>query len=469
MNSGAIALGICDGMLIGLVAVGLVLVYRANQFLNLAHGVLGAVPALLFAKLVAELGWSQWLALPLVLAVGIATAVAVERIFVAPLRRKGGSNVVLLLLTLGVSQLLLALTLLPALRPDANAMAGQGYPVPVDWTVRFGGINFGGNYVVAVLLCPLLIAGLTLFLRYSMLGKLIRATASNPQAAQTCGIPPRYVSGVVWAIAGALATTSAILSAPSGGLGESGGLGSVQLLLALGAAAFGAFVSIPMALAGGLLLGVCNSIVVAETGNAGTARLVVFVLILLVITLRGRSIDKVFAIRRSTMDPSAAPGTTIAKARGVIASNPMRALAIGGLAIGLLLPNLPTFSSQGQRFELTLILIYAIVGVSLTMLVGWGGQLSLGHIAIVGVGAFVAARLAGDSYSLVTIVLLVAALGAGIAVVIGLPALRVRGLTLAVSTLGFAVVASEDLFRSEWFTSSRGRAIPMVPVEILRG
>jgi ABC-type branched-subunit amino acid transport system ATPase component/ABC-type branched-subunit amino acid transport system permease subunit len=103
------------------------------------------------------------------------------------------------------------------------------------------------------------------------------------------------------------------------------------------------------------------------------------------------------------------------------------------------------------------------------MLVGWGGQLSLGHIAIVGVGAFVAARLAGDSYSLVTIVLLVAALGAGIAVVIGLPALRVRGLTLAVSTLGFAVVASEDLFRSEWFTSSRGRAIPMVPVGILRG
>src|SRR5213078_1699471 len=104
------------------------------------------------------------------------------------------------------------------------------------------------------------------------------------------------------------------------------------------------------------------------------------------------------------------------------------------------LPVLPYFRTEGHRFELTLVLIYAMVGVALTLVIGWAGQISLGHFALVGVGAFITARLSPHQWSLPALLLLSGLVGAAILTVTGLPALRLRGLTLAVTTLGLAVV-----------------------------
>src|SRR5205085_4637907 len=95
-----------------------------------------------------------------------------------------------------------------------------------------------------------------------------------------------------------------------------------------------------------------------------------------------------------------------------------------------------------------------LVGVGLTMLVGWAGQVSLGHIALVGVGAFITARLAPHGWSLPPLLVLSGLAGAATMAVAGLPTLRLRGLTLAVTTLGVAVVAPTWLFRQEWFGST---------------
>ena len=79
MNVGSLTLGALDGLLIGLLAVGLVLVYRSSRFLNLAHGQLGALGALLLAKLVVDRGWGYWPALLLCLIIGAGTGILVER------------------------------------------------------------------------------------------------------------------------------------------------------------------------------------------------------------------------------------------------------------------------------------------------------------------------------------------------------------------------------------------------------
>ena len=112
-------------------------------------------------------------------------------------------------------------------------------------------------------------------------------------------------------------------------------------------------------------------------------------------------------------------------------------------------------SLPGNQLLLLLVLIYALIGVSLTILVGWAGQVSLGSIAIVGIGAFLTARWAGHAgWNVVDLVIVTGLAGAAVSVVIGLPALRIRGVTLAVVTLGFAVIAPDWLFQQQWLGGS---------------
>src|SRR5438309_414971 len=115
MTGGALVLGVLNGLLIGLLAVGLVLVYKTNRFLNLAHAQLGAVPALLLAKLGIDGHISWWVAFLPCVAVGVVSAIAVDRLLVRRLRAKTESKVSLLLLSIGITQLLLALAFIPAL------------------------------------------------------------------------------------------------------------------------------------------------------------------------------------------------------------------------------------------------------------------------------------------------------------------------------------------------------------------
>jgi hypothetical protein len=200
MNLGSLTLGALDGLLIGLLAVGLVLVFRSSRFLNLAHGQLGAMPALLLAKLVVDKGWPYWPSLIGCLAIGAITGVLVERFLVAKLMRKTKSAVSALLLTVGVTQLLLFLLFIPALKPDGVELSRQGYPLPFRGSFVIDGVTFGGQYVAILVFCPLLVAALAAFLRYSLFGKMIRATAANRDAARLCGISPKLVAGIAWDI-----------------------------------------------------------------------------------------------------------------------------------------------------------------------------------------------------------------------------------------------------------------------------
>ena len=169
-------------------------------------------------------------------------------------------------------------------------------------------------------------------------------------------------------------------------------------------------------------------------------------MILLFILIRGRAIGRVFAF-----GGAAVPEHPALRVPAVLRGKPLlrwapRWGACVALVVALVFPHLPYFASEPNRFLLVLVLVYALIGVALTALVGWAGQVSLGHFAVVGLAAYLTARWAGEGWNLLELIVVVGIIGAAAIVVVGLPALRVRGLTLAVATLGFAVIAPDWLY-----------------------
>jgi ABC-type branched-subunit amino acid transport system ATPase component/ABC-type branched-subunit amino acid transport system permease subunit len=461
MTGGTLVIGLLNGLTIGLLAVGLVLVYKANRFINLAHAQFGALPAVLLAKGVNEWSIPFWVGFPLVVGLGAGTALAAERWFVAPVRAQSRSPLRLLLLTVGISQLLLATTYVPWFIPDPGQQ--RPYPQPFTTSLEVGGVVLGGMDVLTLLLVPTLIVGLAAFLRFSSMGKQIRAAANNPDAARLCGVSVRRVSAVTWAAAGGLATVSAVLAAPGQATFQAASLGPQLLLFTLGAAALGAFVSLPIALVGGLVIGMVGQVVTGITSSSSDGLLATFVVILLFIVVRAKPIAKVFAQaggavaeRSITRIPAAVRSLPIVRHHHAL-------LCSAGLAVALLAPWLPTLTTEAQRFRLVLVLMFCLIGVSLTVLVGWAGQVSMGHGAILGLGAFVTARLAPEGTTVPILVLLAGIAGAALLVLTGLPAIRVPGFTLAVITLGLAVVGPAWLFRQEWIGTDQPNAVAFDP------
>ena len=459
----SLVLGVISGLTTGFLAVGLVLVYKANRFINLAHAQMGTYSAVLLAKMVLDWGWSWWAAFPFAIAVGITTGLLVERFVVRPLRAKSNSTVTLLLVTLGVTQLLSVLEFIPALGPNTQKLTLHGYPLPFTSHVKVEGVVLGGQDILVLVLVPVVVLALAAFLRYTTLGRMIRATASNPDAARLVGVSIPKVSMLTWGVAGALAGVTAVLVAPDQPSFNAAVLGPGLLLRALGAAAAGGFVSMPATLVAGLGLGLVEEMTLYWSHSGTQADLVVFAVILGIVLARGNVIAATFKASGSVIAERPPMVIPEAVANRFFVRRHTFLMAAFGLFLGVIFPLLPYFRPDFRRFDLTLVLIYALIAVSLTMLVGWAGQISLGHFALVGVGAYLTAKLSPHGLSIPVLLFLCGLLGAAIMVVTGLPALRIRGLTLVVTTLGLATVSYGWLFRQSWFGASQNFGTQVVP------
>ncbi len=456
-----LVLGLIFGLLTGMLAVGLVLVYKASRFVNLAHGQLGALSALLVATLVLDHGWSWWAAFPVAVAVGALTGVTVERFIIRPLRHQHRRAITFLLVTIGVGQILLSLTFVPALAPDESTLYRLSYPLPFSVHYVVFGADLTGAHIMVLFLVPAAVAALAAFLRYSAMGKSIRAAASNPESARLCGVSVDRVNTVTWLIAGTLSGVTAILIAPGQTAFSAAALGPGLLLRALGAAALGGFVSLPAALVGGVGLGIIEQVALATSKRGSTAELAVFITVMVVLFVRGRQIsasadgDDVAEDRPRTRVPAAVAERFLVRSHRLV-------LGVAALVAALVVPLIPYFNPESKRFYLVVIVVLATVGVGLTMLLGWVGQVSLGHFALVGMGAFMAAKLGSQDRSLLFILVAAGIVGAVTMAIVGLPALRLRGMSLAVTTLGFAVAAPAWLFSQRWFVPE-GQVVARVP------
>ena len=433
ISSQTLVVGALTGLAYAVLAAGLVLVYRATRVINFAHGEIGAFGAAVLAKVVIDWHWNFFLALVAVLVIGGLLGAVIElgvvrRLFHAP-------RLILLVATIGVSQLVFVLELV---LPEVSNK-GQRYPTAIHHAFTIGGVHLGGEHVLLVAVAPGVIAALGWFINRTWYGVAIRASAENADRAELVGISTKRISTLVWVVAGVLSTLTAVLLNPVRGtiVGlPSEALGPGLLLRALAAALVGGLTSLPLALAGGLAIGVIEAVIFANVANPGTVDLVLFLAVLALVFLRRGARAEESATWSLSPKVRAVPE----RLRGSWWVRHMNTLAaIVGLAVALVLPL--AFATSARAYLFSTMLLFALVGLSVSVLTGWAGQLSLGQFAFVGLGAMVCGALHARGMGFGVAVAFATFSGVVAAVLIGFPALRVRGLFLAVTTLAFAVAA----------------------------
>jgi ABC-type branched-subunit amino acid transport system ATPase component/ABC-type branched-subunit amino acid transport system permease subunit len=444
--------GIVQGLAYAVLGAGIVLVYRASGVINFAVAAFGTTALAFMAVLLGGgvAGWHPPFWLAFVVAT-LAAALAGSLAEWAVIRRLAGApRLVVLVATIGIAQVLLLVALL---LPDV--LEGGFFPPLFDWTwTASPELVVQGRAWSALIVIPVLVVALGAFLTRTRTGLMVRASAANPDKARLVGIRVFRTANVVWAISAALAAVAAIALAPVRGVSlagaaAAGGALSYELLLrALVVALLARMRSLPVALVAGIGVGIVEVILQQNVAPAdlGVTELWLFVatlVIVLVFSRLSRAVDDGGWKVTASTPVRVADADADADARWW--SRHLGRLGVVVLFVVLVL--VPVFFSRSsQSFLWTRVLIFAIAGCSLTILTGWAGQVSLGQFGFAAVGGLVTVKLVGADGILglhhlpwgvaVAIGVLV---GAVVAVLIGLPALRIPGLYLAVTTLAFAV------------------------------
>ena len=381
--------GVVNGLVIGLVAMGIVLIYRSTRVINFAVGNMGLISASMMALLVLNYGWGFWLALALSLVLGVLFAAAVEltvirRLFTSP-------RVIVLVATVGIAQLA---QLVVFQLPDIEA-AGNKYPVVIGgvWDdVWFSTIRVRGPQLTILIAVPVLALLLGWLMNRTAFGKSVAASANNPDLSRLSGINPKTVSTFVWVMAGLLASISMILlSGNSGQVAGLSNLGPLTLGKAMVAAVLATMVSFPRAMLAGVLIGFFEDLLFFNFfSEPGLINFLTFLAVLVAVYFQSRSQGETGVF---SFSPKVRPIPE--RLRQVWWLRHLSRIALGALAVlGIVLVQLPGISNLPSRQLLyATVLCFAISGVSVTIITGWAGQLSLAQMTFAGMGALFAASL----------------------------------------------------------------------------
>jgi branched-chain amino acid transport system permease protein len=479
-------IGLSNGAIIALNAIGVTLVYSAVRTINFAYGDLFALTTVLVSSLIGSFGLRLgvplvWLigGLALVLGAGITLAVvlnvAVERIAFRPFR--SGSHLAPLIATIGLSFILYQAALtwrtiqlagvfvhksdvdhladvptagVPDLLPKLNLAQAIGLDLSISYTLKD---------LLVLLLAIALAALVGWFIRSTRSGRAIRACAQDPELAQLCGVNRNSIVRLTFAIGGALAGASAFVftlyySRPFGQHGVESGL------TAFAAAVLGGIGNPAGAFLAGLLFGVLSAASDYFLAARWTPVLVLAILIVLLL-LRPTGL----------IGNDQAEDEGDARARWVV-TGPRRAdrsswLNYLLLALGLLYPQIENALGIHEQTVVTGILLYALLALGLNILLGFAGLLDLGYAAIFAIGGYTAAMLTDSGGPLsgwlptsidFLLVLALSAAAAGLfGALNGALTLRLRGEYLAIVTLAFGqLVPRVFLNLDQWTGGARG-------------
>lgn len=426
-----IVIGLTSGAVYALAALGLVLTYKTSGVFNFAHGALATVSAFVFYSLFVSNHWSWPLAAAVSIVVigplmGLALELLARRIQTTTLALQVASTVGLLL----------------AIEAAVALMYGTQTVRTVPTFLGTGSFKvFGTNVLVSELVTFLfavaVTAVLTAFFRYSRRGLSMRAVVDNPELLDVAGTSPVATRRLAWIIGVTLAAASGVLFAPVLSLDP------VQLTLlvvaAYGAAAIGAFRSLPMTLLGGLFIGVLASLCTKwfTTGLlAGLPPSLPFVVLFGVLLLFPRR----YLVFRSFTVPRSRPAWT--------APGSMQLAMAAVLVVFLLL--VPGFAGI-HLTDWTTFVAMSMVFMSLSLLVQTSGQVSLCQVSFVAIGAAAFSHLTSGSHVPWFIALALAGLVAvPIGALLAIPAIRLSGLYLALATFGFGILL-QGMFYSQHY------------------
>ncbi len=438
--------GAGNGVLYGLTAIGIILVHRTNKIINFAAAGLGAVPGVAAALLVASRGWPFLVAFVVAMAGGALVGVGADVVVVR--RFADAPRLILTVATLGLVQILAFVAVfVPGWVGDGRE-TGSAIPTPFDDValVLDGRTMIGGAQLFAVAVVVAMTAGLAAFFRYTRIGVAVRASAENPDRALLLGVPVRLIGTIAWGAAGLIAGTTIFLRSALIGIPFDGSLGFAVLLYALAAAVVARMERVGVALAAGMGIGILEAASVTSTGMPDLTSAIMLVVILGALLLQRGQLSRAADAGAATFHAVREFRPVPLELRSTWEVRTARA-AIGGTVVAVALVA-PFAVAPGDVGFLTLTVCSAIVAVSLVVLTGWAGQISLGHMGIVGVAAAVSAGIAADRNPDFFVVLGVGlAAGVLVSVLVGIPAVRVQGLYLAVTTLAFAGAAQFYLLK----------------------
>jgi ABC-type branched-subunit amino acid transport system ATPase component/ABC-type branched-subunit amino acid transport system permease subunit len=308
---------------------------------------------------------------------------------------------------------------------------------------------FHSPELLAVIATLLAIAALFYFLRFTSLGIAMRASSERADRASLLGVNVGLTQNVAWIIAAVLAAITLIFRAAILGLPLGSVLGPSILLRALTAAVIGRMERFGVMFVAACALGAVETVIIWNTGSATLVDPVMFVIVIGALLLQRRS-------KESRVDDQAvsswADSAAVRPIPRELASLPEVRWGLRGvrLIIAAALIALPFVLDTRDTNLAAAVAIYAVVAISLVILTGWAGQISLGQVGFVAIGA-AATSAANVHWGLdpAASFLLAGAVGAGAAVIIGIPALRIRGLFLAVTTLAFAVATPSFLLNRD--------------------
>ncbi len=430
--------GIVYGAVYAITASGLVVTYATSGVFNFAHGAVGMVAAFSYWELSVNLGMPVLASLAVVLLVEAPVlGLVVERLLARQLHSASTERA--LMVTLGLMLVLVGIAS-TVWNPETERILPGFFSMD---SARILGVNVSGQQMLVVALAIAVAVALWGLLKHSRLGVAMRAVVDDPELLAMAGASPIRVARAGWILGSMLAALAGILLAPLVTLD----ITTLTLLVVNGyaAAVVGRLKNLPLTFAGGAALGLIQSWAVGYMPQSWqswlpgirTALPMIFLFAVLLILPQ----DRLRAIGRVVTNGVPRVAGLRESVAGALALVVLAAVA-GGLLSGTAIATI----SQG--------LVYGIIALSLVLLTGYAGQVSLAQLTIVGVGAFVMGKVDGGGswFGVLAAVVCCAVLGA----LVALPALRLKGLYLALSTLAFAQGATYVFFDNDHVFGSGG-------------
>lgn len=272
-----LATGTAIGCIYAIVALGFVLIYKASEIVNFAHGDLMMLGAFLGYTFVGLLGMPFAAGLALAVLAMALVGAALDRLVLRPM--VGEPVFAIVIITIGIGFVLRsAVAVMPGWGSDTHAITTP-YARGVS---RLGGVAIGHESLAIVAATVLLIVVLYAFFRYTRLGVAMQATSQNQLAAYHVGIPVKSMLSVIWALAAATAALAGVLLAPVTFVHVNMGFIGLK---AFPAAVLGGFGSIPGAIVGGLVIGIVEALAGFYLPE-GFKDVAAYVLLLFVLALR---------------------------------------------------------------------------------------------------------------------------------------------------------------------------------------
>lgn len=445
-------IGIAAGSVYAISAAGLVLTYTTTGVFNFAHGAVGMFAAYLYWQLRVDLGWPTPVAMLVVtLVVGPAVGLVLERIMRS---FKGASPSTTLTVTIALTILLIGVV--QTLFPEDQAARVVPSFFGADRIAEVFGARLQWDQIF-VMVVALGVAGALRYLLYaSRTGVAMRAVVDDPDLASLNGTNPVVIARFSWVLGSVLAALAGVLIAPGQG-GMQAAVFAFAVISAFGAAVVGRLRSLPLTFAGALLLGILQN---WTTG--------------IVLAKQDRIIgDNLLTVVPWSSIATALPGLFLLFALLFL---PEQKLSVGRL-VGRDEPRTPTLRSSiasGVAFvalasvvaavmpaeyltDAARALVYGVLLLSLVVLTGYSGQISLAQYVFLGVGAWAMGNVAGGNSILGLVA--AAAIAVPLGALVALPALRLTGLYLALSTFAIASASRELIFQNDEIYGLRNQVV----------